>query len=262
MPTESEHARRLPTIPSRLWSHDARQTCSYCKISLVYKVTIYYKCLLVLQNTRNPRYHCTPFIFRVKDRPTGTWLTLQRWMWRQYDPSKHLRNCHHIPGDSTFCNVGTSNLTINFLTFRSDYEGSTDKVRTSSHRGHGRIYRQWFLWHRHDHWYRFCAPSYHRGDRRNCLYRILPSTHVHYGGHGQALWVSSSVEGNWKRWIVILIIGVCILSCVYQLNIRTPPYATNVSACFIVHSLHYMFRPWSVAIFRWFATQNIFKGSY
>jgi hypothetical protein len=27
-----------------------------------------------------------------------------------------------------------------------------------------------------------------------------------------------------------------------QLNIRTPPYATNISACFIVHSLHYMFR--------------------
>jgi hypothetical protein len=35
---------------------------------------------------------------------------------------------------------------------------------------------------------------------------------------------------------VILIIGVCILSCVYQLNIRITPYATNVSACFIVHS--------------------------
>jgi hypothetical protein len=31
---------------------------------------------------------------------------------------------------------------------------------------------------------------------------------------------------------------------------------TNISACFIVHSLHYMFRPWSVAIFRWFATIN------
>jgi hypothetical protein len=29
----------------------------------------------------------------------------------------------------------------------------------------------------------------------------------------------------------------------HRLNIRTPPYATNVSACFIVHSLHYMFRP-------------------
>jgi hypothetical protein len=40
-----------------------------------------------------------------------------------------------------------------------------------------------------------------------------------------------------------LSIGVCILSRVYQLNIRTPPYATNVNACFIVHSLHYMFRP-------------------
>jgi hypothetical protein len=26
-------------------------------------------------------------------------------------------------------------------------------------------------------------------------------------------------------------------------DIRTPPYATNVNACFIVHSLHYMFRP-------------------
>jgi hypothetical protein len=28
-----------------------------------------------------------------------------------------------------------------------------------------------------------------------------------------------------------------------HLNIRTPPYTKNVSACFIVHSLHYMFRP-------------------
>jgi hypothetical protein len=26
---------------------------------------------------------------------------------------------------------------------------------------------------------------------------------------------------------LILIVGVCILSCVYQLNIRTAPYATN-----------------------------------
>jgi hypothetical protein len=43
--------------------------------------------------------------------------------------------------------------------------------------------------------------------------------------------------------LILKQIGVCILSRVYQLNIRTPPYATNVSACFIVHSLHYMFRP-------------------
>jgi hypothetical protein len=35
----------------------------------------------------------------------------------------------------------------------------------------------------------------------------------------------------------LLSIGVCILSRVYQLNIRTPPYATNVSACFIVCAL-------------------------
>jgi hypothetical protein len=35
--------------------------------------------------------------------------------------------------------------------------------------------------------------------------------------------------------VIISIIGVCILSRVYQLNARTPPYATNVSACFIVH---------------------------
>jgi hypothetical protein len=28
-----------------------------------------------------------------------------------------------------------------------------------------------------------------------------------------------------------------------QLNIRTSPYVTNVSACFNVHSPHYMFRP-------------------
>jgi hypothetical protein len=46
------------------------------------------------------------------------------------------------------------------------------------------------------------------------------------------------------------------------LNIGTPPYATNVCVCFIVLSLHYMFRPWSVAIFRWFVIQIIFKGSY
>jgi hypothetical protein len=29
------------------------------------------------------------------------------------------------------------------------------------------------------------------------------------------------------------IIGICILSLMYQLNIRTPPYATNVSACLL-----------------------------
>jgi hypothetical protein len=48
----------------------------------------------------------------------------------------------------------------------------------------------------------------------------------------------------------------------FQLNIRTPPYTTNISTCFIVHSLHYMFRSWSVAILSWFVIQNIFKGSY
>jgi hypothetical protein len=59
MPTETEHARRLPTIPSGLWSRDARQTkYSYCKTSLVYQVKSYQKSLLILQNTRNPRYHC------------------------------------------------------------------------------------------------------------------------------------------------------------------------------------------------------------
>jgi hypothetical protein len=31
-----------------------------------------------------------------------------------------------------------------------------------------------------------------------------------------------------------LIIGVCILSHMYQLNIRTPPYMTNVSALIFV----------------------------
>jgi hypothetical protein len=35
-----------------------------------------------------------------------------------------------------------------------------------------------------------------------------------------------------------------------------PPYATNVGARFIVHLLHYMFRPLLVAIFRWFVTKN------
>jgi hypothetical protein len=40
-----------------------------------------------------------------------------------------------------------------------------------------------------------------------------------------------------------LIIGVCILSRVYQLNIRTPQYTTNISACFTVNSLCHMFRP-------------------
>jgi hypothetical protein len=43
--------------------------------------------------------------------------------------------------------------------------------------------------------------------------------------------------------LTVLIIGVCNLSRVYQLNIRSSPYATNVSAYFIVHSLHYMFGP-------------------
>jgi hypothetical protein len=37
-----------------------------------------------------------------------------------------------------------------------------------------------------------------------------------------------------QSYILILIIGVCILSRLYQLNIRTPPYTTNVSA--LVHN--------------------------
>jgi hypothetical protein len=126
---------------------------------------------------------------------------------------------HHIPEGNTFCSVETSNLTINFLAFRSDYKGSADKVCASSHRGHGRIYRQWLLWHWHDHWYRFCSPSYHRGDRRNCLYCILTSTYVHYGGYGQALWVSSSVGANWNRWIVGTMLPKSVYHCTYQSNV-------------------------------------------
>jgi hypothetical protein len=52
--------------------------------------------------------------------------------------------------------------------------------------------------------------------------------------------VRKSEEKLLVRRLRKIIIGVCILSRVYQLNIRTPPYATNVSACFIVHSLHCM----------------------
>jgi hypothetical protein len=36
-----------------------------------------------------------------------------------------------------------------------------------------------------------------------------------------------------------------------------PPYATNVGARFVVHFLHYMFRPLLVAIFKWFVIQKI-----
>jgi hypothetical protein len=46
--------------------------------------------------------------------------------------------------------------------------------------------------------------------------------------------MASNEQNGWR----VLIIGECILSRVYQLNIKTPPYATNISECFIVHSLH------------------------
>jgi hypothetical protein len=36
-----------------------------------------------------------------------------------------------------------------------------------------------------------------------------------------------------QQRILILIIGVCILSRVHPLNIRTPPYATNIALLYI-----------------------------
>jgi hypothetical protein len=55
----------------------------------------------------------------------------------------------------------------------------------------------------------------------------------------------------------VLIIGLCILLRVCLLtHMKKPPYATSVSARFIVHFFHYMFRPLLVAIFRWLATKK------
>jgi hypothetical protein len=36
----------------------------------------------------------------------------------------------------------------------------------------------------------------------------------------------------------------------WWIKYQNTPYTTNISACFIVHSLHYMFRPWSVMFIR------------
>jgi hypothetical protein len=67
---------------------------------------------------------------------------------------------------------------------------------------------------------------------------------------------------NWnEQRKVILIIGLCILLRVYQLNIGRPPYATQYffALDFIVHFSHYMFRPRLAAIFRWFTITKISK---
>jgi hypothetical protein len=58
----------------------------------------------------------------------------------------------------------------------------------------------------------------------------------------------------------MLIIGLCILLRVYQLNIGVTSVSNKVVLIldFIVHFSHYMFRPRSAAILRWFAnTKNI-----
>jgi hypothetical protein len=43
---------------------------------------------------------------------------------------------------------------------------------------------------------------------------------------------------------------------------KKPLYAANVGARFIVHFLHYMFRPLLVAIFRWFMHNPMIKSKW
>jgi hypothetical protein len=61
-----------------------------------------------------------------------------------------------------------------------------------------------------------------------------------------------------------LIIGLCILLRVYQLNIGRPSYATQYFLVldFIVHFSHYMFWPCLAAIFRWFTNIKNIQGSH
>jgi hypothetical protein len=69
-------------------------------------------------------------------------------------------------------------------------------------------------------------------------------------------------KSNWEDlncWVMHPVARVSVNIYIY---IYKPPYATNVGARFIVHFLHYMFRPLLVAIFRWFVPQKIFEGSY
>jgi hypothetical protein len=68
-----------------------------------------------------------------------------------------------------------------------------------------------------------------------------------------------------KMNVILLIIGLCILLRVYQLNIGITSVRNKVFLVldFIVHLSHYMFRPLLAAIFRWFAnTQNIYGSHY
>jgi hypothetical protein len=64
--------------------------------------------------------------------------------------------------------------------------------------------------------------------------------------------------------LFLLIIGLCILLRVYQLNIGTTSVRNKVFLVldFIVNFSHYMFRPRLANIFRWFANRNISKASH
>jgi hypothetical protein len=64
--------------------------------------------------------------------------------------------------------------------------------------------------------------------------------------------------------LTVLIIGLCILLCVYQLNTGITSICNKVFLVldFIVHFSHYMFRPRLAAIFRRFANTENIPGSH
>jgi hypothetical protein len=61
---------------------------------------------------------------------------------------------------------------------------------------------------------------------------IYPEPKMVIGQHVDCFSIKQTVRHRTETQYQILIIGVCILSRVRQSNIRTPPYATNISACF------------------------------
>jgi hypothetical protein len=89
----------------------------------------------------------------------------------------------------------------------------------------------------------------------SCLKPMLPNSCFSRVGP----WVSRVVRRVAGKGECYLSLPCLNVDCFNQ-YIYKPPYATNVGARFIVHFLHYMFRPLLVAIFRRFVIQKNSKS--